>query len=422
MLMSNPSENFDINNKSNASHRIMLFDLATGGHHSSYIRHIVMYWCDEKLSANLHVVVSPHFIDEHSDIVNISIEHNQSQIKFIPITIEEYSDLMNKSSLLKRFFQEWNLYCKYASELKIEHSLLMYLDTLQMPIVFGRKSPCSFSGIYFRPTFHYQYFDNYVPSWKDSLIARLKKILLFCVLKNPQFKVLFCLDQFAIKYIEKINIKNKSVYLPDPMQIYNDDKLKIEELKIRLGIDNSRKVFLLFGSLEIRKGIYELLEAINLLSSDTSKYLCFVLAGSIVSSEKLKIKSLVQEISDNSPVQIITCDEFIPESEVHVYFQIADVILAPYQRHVGMSGILLLAAAAKKTILSSDYGLLGQLVRQYQLGITVDSTSPQAIADGIVKLSNDMPQNYSDIQMMDDFSKQYSYEKFSSVLIKNLFD
>jgi hypothetical protein len=47
--------------------RIILFDLATGGHHPSYIRHLVNYWCDEKLPFNLDVVVSPKFIESITD-------------------------------------------------------------------------------------------------------------------------------------------------------------------------------------------------------------------------------------------------------------------------------------------------------------------------------------------------------------------
>ena len=132
----------------NNNHRIMLFDLARGGHHPSYIKHIVNYWCDEKLPFNLDIVVSPKFINEHSDVVKIPIDRNQLQIRFTPITREEYAGLINTSYLLQKIFLEWELYCKYAKDLNIDHCLLMYLDTLQLPIAFGKKSPCSFSGIY----------------------------------------------------------------------------------------------------------------------------------------------------------------------------------------------------------------------------------------------------------------------------------
>jgi glycosyltransferase involved in cell wall biosynthesis len=78
-------------------------------------------------------------------------------------------------------------------------------------------------------------------------------------------------------------------------------------------------------------------------------------------------------------------DEFVPEEDVQLYYRSADIILAPYQRHVGMSGVLVNAAAAQKPLLCSNYGLMGEITRQWQLGLTVDSTSPDEIAKGLTE-------------------------------------
>ncbi|MBN3894910.1 MAG: glycosyltransferase [Nostoc sp. NOS(2021)] len=401
----------------------MLFDLATGGHHPSYISHLINYCCEAKLPINLDIVVSPKFIDEHSDVVKISLDRNSSQIRFIPITVEEYSDFISNHSLVKRIFREWNLYCKYARELKAEHCLLMYLDTLQLPIVLGKKSPCKFSGIYFRPTFHYKEFDNYTFSRKDIFRQWRQKLLLSGVLNNPQFQCLFSLDPFAIKHIEKLHSQAKVFHLADPVRIYKSEQYKIEQLRQKIRIDPDKKIFLLFGTLTNRKGIYQLLDAIQLLPSDICEKLCLLLVGSISSTDKISIQSQIKKISQSLPVQIIIRDEFIAEENVHLYFQLADVILAPYQKHVGMSGILLLAAAAQKPVLSSNYGLMGQLVRHNRLGITVDSTSPQAIANGIIDFINDEQHQaiFFDLKMIDEFVEDNLAENFSHTLFKHIY-
>lgn len=404
------------------NYKIMMFDLATGGHHPNYIRHFINYWCEKKLPVDLDVVVSPKFIDEHYDVVKIPIEYNKSQIRFLSITTEEYSDLISHSFFLQRIFGEWNLYCKYAKELKAEHCLLMYLDTLQLPIVLGKISPCKFSGIYFRPTFHYSDFDNYKPSWKDIFRQWRQKLLLSKVLNNSQFKCLFSLDPLAIKYIEKLHTSSKIIHLPDPVIQYEFEPYKIEQLRQKLGIDTDKKIFLLFGRLTNRKGIYQLLEALRLLPSKVCQKLCFLLVGYIPSTDKKLIQEQIKIISQSLPIQIIICNEFIAEEEVHLYFELADVILAPYQKHVGMSGILLLAAAAKKPVLASNYGLMGQLVRQKRLGITVDSTSPQAIADGIINFINDKQHQaiFFDLKMIDKFVEENLVENFSNTLFKHI--
>jgi glycosyltransferase involved in cell wall biosynthesis len=98
----------------------------------------------------------------------------------------------------------------------------------------------------------------------------------------------------------------------------------------------------------------------------------------------------------------------------------ADVILAPYQRHVGMSGILLLAAAAQKPVLSSNYGLMGEIVRRYELGLTVDSTEPKEIAKGLTRFLVEDSDKLCDRAKMKSFAEQNSAEEFARVIFEHL--
>lgn len=209
---------------------VMVFDLATVGHHPIYIQYLVKYWQERKLPGQLDIVVSPNFINEHHNIITNSQNH-RTNVRFIPIEEKDYSNFIIQKRIINSIFTEWNISHKYASKLKVDHCLFMYLDRLQLPIVLGANFPCSFSGIYFRPTLHYKDFDNYLPSWKDRLRQWRQRLLLSNVLRNPQFKFLFCLDPFAVKYIEKLNNKAKILYLPDPVQIYETADLKTEQLK-----------------------------------------------------------------------------------------------------------------------------------------------------------------------------------------------
>ncbi|MGB5714087.1 MAG: glycosyltransferase, partial [Waterburya sp.] len=135
---------------------------------------------------------------------------------------------------------------------------------------------------------------------------------------------------------------------------------------------------------------------------------------------KQSIETQVETFCRTKPVQIIGHYQFVPEQDVSQYFQLADFVLAPYQKHIGMSGILLLAAAAQKPILSSNYGLMGELVRQYQLGLTVDSTLPQEIADGITECLHKSPEQLGDRQKMKTFAEQNSAERFAQVIVEHL--
>lgn len=405
--------------------KLMLFDLSIYGHHPSYIQHFINYWSQQESPGSLDIVVSQKFIKEHYDVVKMAADFKIKDINFIAISPEEEANFKSRSSGINRnlrAFQEWKLFCKYAEVLKATQGLIMYLDPYLLPLAVGMQSPCSVSGIYFRPTFHYPNFSNYTPSWKDWLQQWREKFILNRVLRHPQLKTLFCLDPFAVKHINTFKSQVRAIHLPDPVLLQTKDEFKLKNLREKLGIKTGKQVFLLLGSLNGRKGIYQLLEAIQLLPSALCEQMCLVFVGEANPTDKALIQSKIAAISQTQPVQIIEHYEFVPEQDVQAYFHLADVVLAPYQRHVGMSGILLLAAAANKPVLSSNYGLMGEMVQRYQLGIAVDSTVPEEIAKGLqhylVAPPKELGDRHASRQQMQLFAEQNSADKFAQLLFQ----
>jgi glycosyltransferase involved in cell wall biosynthesis len=74
----------------------------------------------------------------------------------------------------------------------------------------------------------------------------------------------------------------------------------------------------------------------------------------------------------------------VPEELVSVYFQAADAVVLPYRRSfLGTSGVLQRAVRAKKPIIATDAGEVGDLVRRHGLGLVVDPENPRQFADAI---------------------------------------
>jgi glycosyltransferase involved in cell wall biosynthesis len=404
------------------NNRLMLFDLALGGHHGNYIRYLIDYWYEHNLSGSLFIVVLPEFLEVHQDVVEAISKYRHPQITIVTISEAEVENLNSRKtgfSRLRRNLQEWDLYCQYATSLQATTSLIMYLDTCEIPLFLGRASPCPFSGIYFRPTFHYIYFANYQSSWKNKLQQLREKLTLSRILRHPKLKTLFCLDPLAIKYLDRFSSRAKILHLPDPIEI-NRANPNTEKIKANLEIEPDRKVFLLFGALDGRKGIYQLLDAILLLPDELGKKLCLLLVGGTSDREQNIIETKVKTITQHKPVQIIQCYQFIPESNVTAYFQLADFVLAPYQKHAGMSGILLQSAAADKVILSSDYGLMGEMVKRYQLGLSFDSTNPEKIMKALTRCLLEPAVTLSDRVKMKEFVMQNSSKLYGSIILNNM--
>lgn len=391
------------------------------GHHPIYLQHLIRYWCEQKLPGVLDIVVSLEFMREHSDVVEMASISEYKSVKIVAMTAQEQANLEAKNYGFTRSFYQYELIAKYANLMNSKSCLILYFDSCQLPLAWKAKLPCSCSGIYFRPTFHYSNFANYVPTWKERLQQWREKFFIYRILQHPQFKTLFCLDPFVVEPINYFCNRVRAVHLPDPVQAYARPALHAEDLKKSLEIHPNRRVFFSFGRLaDARKGIPQLIEAVSKLPPELCKKLCLLFVGEPDPAGKEKLESWLTPLRQSRLVQIVSHYGFVPESEVQSYFQLADVVLAPYQRHVGMSGILMLAAAAQKPVLSSDYGLMGEIVRRYSLGLAVDSTKPSEIAKGLTRLLLESPENLGDRAQMKSFAEQNSAEQFARVIFENI--
>lgn len=421
-----PSADSGVRRKiSEATARILLFDLSVRGHHPSYIFHLIRYWRTHQLLGQLDIVVSPRFLQEHSEVIDWVKRHQLKNVQFTAISASEAAELNSRKSRLQRSlrnYKEWMLLCRYAERLRSTHCLLMFFDTSALPLAFARSAPCLVSGIYFQPTFHYHLWTSGRRSLKSRLQAWRERWLLERILSRPQVETLFCLDPFAVDRLHQLNKTHQVVSLADPVEIADDASDRAWVLHQQLDIDRNRKVFLLFGSLTERKGISPLLAAIEQLSDRECQRVCLLLVGE--SNIEAQIQPRIERICKERPIQIVTHYEFVADGDVPAYFELSDIVLAPYQQHVGMSGILLLAAAAQTPVLSADYGLMGKMVRCYQLGLTVDSTAPEQIAVGLRRclkaIENGDMSELADLSMMRTFANQNSVEQFAKTIFQRL--
>jgi glycosyltransferase involved in cell wall biosynthesis len=412
--------------------KLMLFDLGVYGHHSSYILCLLEYYLVSSLDIHLDIVISRHFQQAHYNVIQLA--STAKNINFIPITQAEqeqfdrvksklkikFKDLLNTQEINSIFELEFNLCCQYAESLKSTHIIILYLDDGRMMTATKTKFPCPFSGIYFTPQFHYPQFSEYPTDNIKEAYYLQQKLIIARFIRHSQLRTLFCLDPFATEQIQNKYKSNKVVYLPDPVRVGNFNKIQLKTLRTSLKIEPNRKVFLLFGSLGNRKGIYQVLKAILSLQPEVCQQICLLLVGKPdPNTDSDLLKERVSWVREAQPVQIIEYYQFVPDSQVLSYFQLADIVLATYPRHAGMSGILFLAATAGKPVLSSNFGLMGEMTRCYQLGITVDAISPKAIAQGLKVSLQAHLEELCNLTKMQHLIEQHSPKKFAEILFNS---
>ncbi|HZP19366.1 MAG TPA: glycosyltransferase family 4 protein [Bauldia sp.] len=114
-------------------------------------------------------------------------------------------------------------------------------------------------------------------------------------------------------------------------------------------------------------------------------------------------------------IEILRIATFVPVADRHAWFDAADVALAPYIRHAGSSGVLMLAASHGIPVISQKFGQMGRWVAEHKLGLAVDPDDPQELAGALRRYLTGPPADY-DPEPGYAFARQQSPERFGETL------
>lgn len=395
---------------------IILFDLDASGHHPSYLMHLASYHLTQDQPFRLVAIVSPAFFEKYPNIIEqFGLPNNK--VIWQSISHEEWQNWQNQPSALKKTFYEWALFCKYASAFEAIHGILMYIDHLQPAILTQQKAPCTFSGILFRPTLQY-----YQP---DSLKERInyirKNITLRLLLGKKQLVQLFSLDPFAAEYIQQNWNIPKVTALPDPVEVFPPSDIALPTFKQSLGIAANKKIFLIFGFLDSRKGIGQMMDAIEALPDSLADKGSLLIVGNWEATERKLFDEKRKALEIKPKMQIVLVDRFIYDEEINIFFAVSDYIIALYQKHIGMSGVMVRAALAQKPIITYQFGLMGQMVQAHELGISLDIHNKKDLQEKIQFLL-ETKQSIGDTAKMQAFAQINTDKNYAKTLLKKVYN
>lgn len=171
-------------------------------------------------------------------------------------------------------------------------------------------------------------------------------------------------------------LPNASIFL-SPHPIYDHYGAKIEkvEAKDKLDVPEAKHTILFFGLIREYKGLDLLIEATKYLSADYQ----LIIAGECYGSFD-KYAQLIKE----SPIShnIITFEQYIPDTMVNLLFSASDLLVLPY-KSATQSGVVTLAYQFELPIVATNVGALGETVESAKTGIVAESVTPEAITKAI---------------------------------------
>jgi hypothetical protein len=408
---------------------LQLVEFGSAGHRGDYIRHLADGWCSVRPpGGTLRITVSPNFASIHVDTLRWLADQRANGL-VLEILPDGAAEALRRAERVVSVPSswlfgpgppddslaalQWDIAQACARDRPTDHLLLMELDTVLPAVAAHRPSICPVSGLWFKPAF--RDVCGAPPPW-----ARHQKVLLARALSYPQLHYIFCLDPDVPGLIAPQSGRARLRYLPDPVVIPQAmDRASRERTRGRLGIAPDRIALLFFGQLARRKGLIEILAAARMLCDGHRQRLALIVAGASDDVDRDTVSNALEGLR-RSGVQTLLCEGFLAEAEAEELFAASDAVLVPYLRHVGMSGVLLRAAAHGLPVLSQDYGLMGRLVRRHRLGLVADPRDARSLVDALAVLVDGTVGDRFDPVAALTFARSHDASKFYRVIFREL--
>jgi len=150
------------------------------------------------------------------------------------------------------------------------------------------------------------------------------------------------------------------------------------EARANLGLDNQGKVLLFFGLIAPYKGLEFLLYALDILRGKDETFK-LIIAGQIKDCESYwkKVEGIIEERKLDKC--IIRTIQYIPDSDVEVYFKASDVLILPY-RFIFQSGVLFLSYSFGLPVIATDVGSMKEDIIDGKTGMICRPEDPHDLA------------------------------------------
>ena len=370
--------------------KILIFDTSIQGHHLEYIHHL--YHGMKDISGHELILVVPEEFKERKKIYRWDDRINCSVLY---LSNDELAH-SNSGSMLKCSYKRACLLVKYLKKCKPDRVILIMLMTLMPFIALIAPGKVKISGIVYK---------IYLYRWIEMSFSRkCMEVANYLLIKYcKKISTVYILnDKSAASYFTRLYKTSKFHYLPDP---FNTIEYKGNNLRDKYGISPMDLVYLHFGTMTCRKGTMEILGAIEKLTAAEANNKVFIFAGLVLDDIRDIFYKKIDDIQ--SKCRILLIDKFCSVEELTDLCETTDYILCPYKATNLSSGVLGYAAYFQKMVIGPKSGLIGKLIRRYNLGVTIPKIEVNELYEAISGLDKRMriPNNYLSNMTIDNFCK-----------------
>jgi D-inositol-3-phosphate glycosyltransferase len=186
------------------------------------------------------------------------------------------------------------------------------------------------------------------------------------------------MSESVLEDLKKFDVNKPAGYNPHPMYESFGRQLDKVEARKKLGLAEKGKYLLFFGFIRKYKGLDILLRAFADKRIQEAG-IKLIIAGEYYDKPE-EYQAIIKE--HNLESAVVQVNDFIPDSEVSMYFSAADMVVQTYKTAT-QSGVTQIAYYYHNPMLVTDVGGLAELVPHNKVGY-VTSTDTLEIADAIL--------------------------------------
>jgi glycosyltransferase involved in cell wall biosynthesis len=397
---------------------VLVFEPEREGHPTEWLQHLIRFAATEGRGAPIYLLAARSVCKDLAEDVSAA----GGRVRLIPLGESEQA-LCTHRSLMISSFSRWWVMRRYMARTDAAAGHFLCIDHLTLPLALGLGlRHRAISGTLFRPSVHYAELGSARAHWAERLRNMRKSILYRLALRHPDLGRMLTLDPYFPRFAAiRFRQGEKVRWLPDP--VHPPVNCRSDDRRLLAVIPANLTVLLLFGHITERKGVLTLLAALRGLRPETTARIGVVIAGRIDAEVKSRMQTVMAALARERPyLWLHVEDRRLSSGELYSLVERADVVLAPYQRFVGSSGVLLWAARAGKPLVTQDFGLLGRLVRDYRLGIVADTLDLRSLRAGIEMAVAAGGRQVFDRQSADSFLAQMTPQRFAAEVFASLHD
>lgn len=368
--------------------RILLFDWIAEGHHGGYARAVA-----DALAPHLSVTVAapaPLAGTFGGSTEFVGVESQRPEPDLGARLEPQLRDIA---------WEERELARRVVGDVRPDFFFHLYADPIVQSLGGGAHVQVPSIACIFKPFAHYPraYGVSLSPRERQRALRFEFRVAAWRLRRTA--RAIFTLDPVAARVWNR-RPGAPSFWFPEPPVDHVPEPSKRSE----------RHGCVLFGFLERRKGLDRLAAAV----SDLQDPPAITVAGAVRRGFEVEVESSIAQMRA-AGAEVARERGVRSDAGLRLLARARCVVL-PYRKHVGMSRILLEAAACGTPVVADNYGLLGDLVRRHGLGLTVDADDPSALGAALHELCSDPSAGAQYAPALERFAARFSPASFSAAL------